>query len=125
MEVSKFEYALDYQITICFEIWDIVLSKEVVLKLIEDRFTKMKIELGILLGTKLIVVLCAHNSSIWNGIVKIHMKFLQYDGTAMLTGVRPFILKLDESCTLRGKCAKHLTTLPPLNFSALELIVSS
>ena len=52
VEVSEFGYALDYQIAICFEIGDIALSKEVVLKLIEDRCTKMKIELGTLLGTK-------------------------------------------------------------------------
>ena len=84
MEVKKFGYALAYQIAICFEIGDITLSKEVILKLIEDRFTKMKIELGTLLGTKPIAILFAHNSSIWNGIVKIHMKFPQYDGTTML-----------------------------------------
>ena len=113
MEVSEFGYALDYHIAICFEIGDAVLFKEVVLKLVEDRFTKMKIELDTLLGTKPIAVLCSHNSSIWNGIVKIHMKFPQLGGTTMLTGVRPFILKLDESCILRGKVCKTFDNIAP------------
>ena len=123
VEVKKFGYALAYQIAICFEIGDIALSKEVVLKLIKDRFTNMKIELGTLLGTKPILVLCAHNSSIWNGIVKIHMKFPQYDGTAMLTGVRPFILKLDESCYFRGKVCKTCDNIAPQNSSPQEFTV--
>ena len=61
MEVNKFDYALDYQIAICFEIEDIALSKEEVLQLVEERFQSMNIKLGTSLGSKPIAVLCAHN----------------------------------------------------------------
>ena len=113
VEVSEFDYALDYQIAICFEIENIALSKEHVLQIVEERFRTMNIKLGTLLGSKPIAILCAHNSNTWNGIVKVHLKTPQVDGEALLNGLRPFILKLDESRTFRGKVCKPCDNIAP------------
>ena len=114
MEVSEFDYTLDYQIAICFEIEDIALPKEQVLQLVEERFQSINIKLGTLLRSKPIAVLCAHNSNTWNGIIKVHLLTPQKNGEALLTEVRPFILKLDESRTFRSKVCKTCDNIAPL-----------
>ena len=85
----------------------------------------MEIEFGTLLGSKPITILCAHNSNTWNGIIKVHLKTPQEDGEALLTGVRPFILKLDESRTFRGKVCKTCDNIAPPNLISTRIYSAS
>ena len=55
-------FALDYQIAISFEIGDLKLSKEVIMKKVKERLNKMKIETGGIIGEP-IAVMCYHKST--------------------------------------------------------------
>ena len=105
-------FALDYQIAICFEIGDITLIKGEVIKMVDSRFEEMKIMYGTILKFP-VAVMCQHASDEWNGIVKVHLKYPDLDGIPLLTAVRPFILKVDEKTTLRGKICKSFDNIAP------------
>ena len=105
-------FALDYQIAICFEIGDFTLNKGEVIKMVDARFEEMKILYGTILKFP-VAVMCQHASDKWTGIVKVHLKYPDIDGTLLLNGVRPFILKVDEKTTLRGKICKSFDNIAP------------
>jgi hypothetical protein len=65
VEVGDHEFALDYYISIHFEIERIELDRDVILNLINDRLKTMMIEVGEVLGEP-IAVLCFHGTK--NGV---------------------------------------------------------
>ena len=110
VEVDKFGFSLDYQIAILFEMGEIEWEKDVVLPLVETRLKDMNIELGDIIGEP-IAIMCYHQSTKWSGVVKLHLKSPEIDGVGLLQGLRPFILKLDEDKTKRGKICKTYDSL--------------
>ena len=83
VEVDEHGFALYYQIAISFEIENLKVSKENVMEKIKERLKKMKIEIGSMIGEP-IAVMCYHKSTIWSGVVKIHLKNPKKDGTTLL-----------------------------------------
>ena len=95
LEVDEYGFALDYHVAIFFELGDLVLLKDDVMTMVIARLKHMHIEVGNIIGEP-IAIMCYHGSKRWSGAVKIHLKDPQTDGSGLLQGLRPFILKLDE-----------------------------
>ena len=101
--------SLDYHIAIHFEKPSADYTHDEILTMATYRLTHMNIELEIGLAEP-IYIPCKEkerNSKIkfWTGTIKIHLKKPKVDGIAMLKGLRPFILTIDQTQTL-GKICK-------------------
>ena len=81
VEVGENEFALDYHISIHFEIERIELDRDVILNLTNDRLKTIRIEVGEILREP-IVVLCFHGTKRWSGVIKLHLKNPETDGYA-------------------------------------------
>ena len=121
VEVDEHGFTLDYQIAISFEIGDLKLPKEVILEKVKERLNKMKIEVGELIGEP-IAVFCFHKSSIWSGVVKIHLKNPKKDGIALLQESGAFILTLDENVAKKGKVCKSYNALALNNLFSVKIV---
>ena len=121
IEVDKHGFALDYQIAISFEIGNLKVSKESVMKKVKERLKKIKIAIGSMIGEP-IAIMCYHKSTTWSGVVKIHLQNPKKDGTALLRRFRAFILKLDESVDRRGKVCKTYDALAFNNLLSIKIM---
>ena len=91
--------ALDFQISIHFQLPKTPLLHNHVKELVKKRLELMHIPLGTSL-IKHVSILCMSvkrggEKGVWAGIIKLHLLKPETDGIAMLKGLRPFILQLD------------------------------
>ena len=81
-------------------------------------------EMKIALGSKIaepIAILCRNGSTRhWAGTIKLHLKHLGVDGINLLSGIRPFILTLDEVMTV-GKVCKSYNTIAKNNLLSVKI----
>ena len=124
VEVSDHEFALDYHISIHFEIERIELDIHVILNLTNDRLKTMRIGVGEILGEP-IAVLCFHGTKRWNGVIKFHLKNPENDGYGILCGLRPFILKLGRFTHAIGKVCKSFDTITIASMLSVKIITPS
>ena len=73
VEVDDQGFAYDYHIAIHFEIEENRWAKDVIMEKTKERLKTMNIEVreGI---SENIAIFCFHKSTIWNGVIKIHLK---------------------------------------------------
>jgi len=110
LEVDEHDFALDYHVAIFFELEDLVLLKDDVMSMVVARLKHINIEVEDILGEP-IAIMCYHGSKRWSGPIKVHLKDPKIDGTELLQGLRPFILKLDEHLICRGKVYKTFDSI--------------
>ena len=120
VEVDKFGFLLDYQIAIFFEMDESEWKNDVIMPLVESRLKNMGIELGDIIG-ELIALICYHKSTKWSGVIKLHLKTPEIDGVGLFQGLRPFILKLDESKFKRKKICKTYDSLALNNLLSVKI----
>ena len=86
----------DYQVAIYFEKPIHQYKHEEIFNATETRLKDMKITLGSKIA-ELIAILCRNGSNMqWAGTIKLHLKYREVDGINLLSGIRPFILTIDE-----------------------------
>lgn len=124
VEVGDHGFALDYHISIHFEIERIELDRDVILNLTKDRLKTMRIEVGEVLGEP-IAVLCFHGTKRWSGIIKLHLKNPEMDGYGLLCGLRPFILKLGQFTHAIGKVCKSFDTIAIASMLSVKVTTPS
>jgi hypothetical protein len=114
-------FSLDYHIAIYFEQPKSLFSHEEILLKTKSRLRDMKIEVGVDM-VEPIAVLC-HNGAdrTWSGIIKIHLKKPEIDGVAMLRGVRPFNITLDQGKLHRGKVCKTFDPIAQNNLLSCKI----
>ena len=100
--------SIDYHIAVHFDKPITDYTHHEILTLATNRLAQMGIELGIGLAEP-IYIPCKEkerNSKVkfWTGTIKIHLKNPKVDGIGMLKGIRPFILKIDNTNTLGKVC---------------------
>ena len=83
VEIDELGFSLDYHIAISFEIGESKWPRESILEKIKARLRKMKMEVGEMISEP-IAMMCYHKSTNWSGVIKIHLKILKKDGTALL-----------------------------------------
>ena len=120
VEVNVNGFAPDYHIAIFFELEEEMFSKEVVMELITNRLSHMKIELGDKIGEP-IAPMFTHGGKKWSGIVKLHLKYPEVDGIHLLQGLRPFILKLGNGEYNRGKICKSYDSVALNNLLSVKI----
>ena len=86
------------------------------------RFQTMEIQLGDLIGEP-IAVLChgPKTARIWSGMAKIHLKYPNKDGIALLSGRRVFAISLDNDTMTIAKVAKSYDSLAPSNLLTVKI----
>jgi hypothetical protein len=104
----------DYHVAIYFQKPSRQYTHEEVLALAQARLKEMRIPLGNKIAEP-IAILCRNGSSRhWAGTIKLHLKHPGVDGINLLSGIRPFILTLDEVMTV-GKICKNFNTVAKNN----------
>ena len=124
VEVGENEFALDYHISIHFEIERIKLDRDVILNLTNDRLKTMRIEVGKILREP-IVVICFHGTKRWSGVIKLHLKNPETDGYGLLCELRPFILKLGQFTYAIGKVCKSFDTIAIASMLSVKVTTPS
>ena len=124
VKVGENGFALDYHISIHFEIEGIELDRDVILNLTNDRLKTMRIEVGEILGEP-IAVLCFHGTKRWSGVIKLHLKNPETDGYGLLCGLRPFILKLGRFTHTIGKVCKSFDTIAIASMLSVNITTPS
>jgi len=110
VEVDEYDFALDYQVAIFFEIGEKYITRDEIFELTKERLKIMNIEVGQVLDEP-IAIMCFHGSRKWSGTIKLHLKHPEINGYGLLRGLRPFILKLDNLTYYRGKVSKSFDSI--------------
>ena len=124
VEVGDHRFALDYHISIHFEIERRELDRDVILNLTNDRLKTIRIDVGKFLGEP-IAVICFHGTKRWSGVIKFHLKNPETDGNGLLQGLRPFILKIDRFTHTRGKVCKSFHTIAIASMFSVKITTPS
>ena len=110
----------DYQVAIYFEKPIYQYTHEEILNATQGRLKDMRIILGSRIAEP-IAILCRNGSSRhWAGTIKLHLKYPGVDGINLLSGIRPFILTLDEKLTV-GKVCKSYNTVARNNLLSVKI----
>ena len=101
--------SLDYHIAVHFEKPSTNYTHNEILTMASARLAHMEIKMEIGLA-ELIYIPCKEKErnnkvKFWTGTIKIHLKHPKVDGIGMLKGLRPFILTIDKTHTLRRNIA--------------------
>ena len=124
VEVGDHRFALDYHISIHFEIKRREFDRDVILNLTNDRLKTMIIDVEKILGEP-IAVICFHGTKRWSGVIKFHLKNPETDGNGLLQGLRPFILKIDRFTHTRGKVCKYFHTIAIASMFSVKITTPS
>ena len=124
VEVGDHGFALDYHISIHFELEGRELDRDMIIDLTKDRLKSMKIEVGEILGEP-IAILCFHGTKRWSGVIKLHLKNPEMDGYGLLRGLRPFILKIGPFKLARGKVCKSFDTIAIASMLSVKITTPS
>lgn len=95
----------DYHVILHFEKSKTTFIQEQITKKVLICLEKMKIEVGEDIGDP-IAVLCHTNTKAWSGMVKLHLKNPEINAFALLHGIRPFVLELNDQKPVIAKIAK-------------------
>ena len=87
---------------------------------VKEILTKIKIELGDLIGEP-IAILCFHKTTWWSGIIKLHLKIPNLDAKSLLQGTKAFIIALHDEKLWRGKICKSYDVLALNNFLSVKI----
>ena len=110
----------DYHVAIYFQKPIHQYTHAEILVATQARLKEMKIALGSKIAEP-IAILCRNGSSRhWAGTIKLHLKYPGVDGINLLSGVRPFILTLDEEMTV-GKVCKSYNTIAKNNLLSVKI----
>lgn len=121
VEVDEDGFSCDYQVSIHFELGDRKWERDVIMHKVKERLTKMKIELGDLIG-KPIIILCFHKTTWWSGIIKLHLKNPTLDAKSLLQGTKTFIIALHDEKLWRGKVCKSYDVLALNNLLSVKIM---
>lgn len=116
-------FALDYHVVIYFKLEDMIISKEKAHEKIIKRLEDMKIPLSNEISD-LIVIMCIHREKQWSEYAKIHLKLAQEDGTKLLQGLRPIIIRLLEKF-YRGKVSKSYDIIASSEILSMKITSNS
>lgn len=117
-------FAMDYHIALFFQLDDMIIPKEEALEKIIKRLDDMKILLGDEISDP-IAIMCTHGGKQWSGHAKIHLKNVQEDGTNLLHGLRPFIIRLSDNKFHKGKICKSYDTIASSEMLSIKVTSDS
>ena len=110
----------DYQVAIYFEKPIHQHTHEKILKATQDSLKDMRITLGSRIAEP-IAILCRNGSNMhWAGTIKLHLKYPGVDGINLLSGIRHFILTLNDKMTV-GKVCKSYNTVVRNNILSVKI----
>jgi hypothetical protein len=113
--------SLDYQVAIHFNRPTKQFTHGEILGMTQERLREMKIPLGAKIAEP-ITILCVNGSARhWSGTIKLHLRHPDIDGINMLSGVRPFILKLDNDTPTLGKVCKGYNAVARNNLLSVKI----
>ena len=113
--------SLDYQVAIHFNRPIKQFTHGEILGMTQERLKKMKIPLGSKIAEP-ITILCMNGSARhWSGTIKLHLTHPDIDGINLLSGVRPFILKLDNDTPTLGKVCKGYNAVARNNLLSVKI----
>ena len=124
VEIDEYEFFLDYQIAIAFEIGDRNITRDEIYAKTEARLEKMNIQLREVLGEP-IAILCFHGSKRWSETIKLHLKNPLKYANELLLGIRSFILKLDRISHCRGKVFKSFDSIAIASLLSVKISSST
>lgn len=106
--------SLDYHILLHFAKPDTPFSQDIIMKKIVLHLQTMDITLGDQIS-KPAAILChgPKTARVWSGMVKLHLKYLETDGLALLHGTRVFAIPLDDDILTVAKITKSYDALAP------------
>ena len=119
IEVSD-GFAMDYHIALFFNLDEMIIPKEAALEKITKRMDDMKILLGDEISDP-IAIMCTHGGKQWSGHAKIHLKNVQEDGTNLLQGLRPFIIRLTDNKLHKAKICKSYDTIASSDMLSIKI----
>jgi hypothetical protein len=110
----------DYHVAIYFQKPIQQSTHEEIMAQTQARLKEMRIPLGSKIADP-IAILCKNGSTRhWAGTIKLHLKHPEIDGINLLSGIRHFILTLDEVLTV-GKVCKSYNTIARNNLLSVKI----